>query len=117
MLEYWNRCFANKDWSTIEDRANVQDKVTEFTTLISEALDELAPVKSFTIKSNYKFGLSDKVKDLMKERNKVRNNLKSASINEKKVLLQKYKALRNKVTSTIGKENLDDEILEWKSAE
>ena len=33
--------------------------------------------------------------------------LSSASVNEKKVFFQKYKILRNKVTSTIRKEGID----------
>ena len=43
----------------------------------------------------------------MEKRNNTRTKLKSASSKEKPVLLQKYKVLRNKVTQTIRKQNID----------
>ena len=39
-----------------------------FTLNIQETLDEVAPYKTFTVKSQYKFGLSEKTKDLMTKR-------------------------------------------------
>ena len=34
----------------------------------TEALDEVAPIKTFNIRSHYRFGLSDKTKEAMHER-------------------------------------------------
>ena len=46
--------------------------VNEFSEMINEALDELAPMKKIIIKSNYRFGLSEHVKELMQKRNATR---------------------------------------------
>ena len=65
----------------------------------------LAPIKTFTMKSNYKFGLSENTKKLMKDRDNTRSKISAASSTEKPIFLQKYKVLRNKVTSQIRREN------------
>ena len=46
---------------------------------IEEALDEIAPYKTFTIKSNYKFGISNNTKEMMKKRDKTRANISTHS--------------------------------------
>ena len=43
----------------------------------------------------------------MRKRDSTRNAIKSADGGEKVVLLQKYRTLRNKVTSQIRRENID----------
>ena len=78
-----------------------------FTENINRALDSVAPVKTFTIRSNHKFGLSDSTKELMKKRDTTRKSIQSATGTEKQVLVQQYKTLRNKVTGKIRKENID----------
>ena len=45
-----------------------------FTENINLGLDEVAPYKTFTIKSNYKFGLSTETNLLMKQRDETRAN-------------------------------------------
>ena len=75
---------------------------------IEDALNDVAPVKSFTIKSNYKFGISDETKKVMHERDVIRRRISTAnSVSEKAILQAKYKALRNKVTRNIRQENID----------
>ena len=82
--------------------------VNIFSKFIEEALDELAPIKTFTIRSHYKFGLTDKTKELMHERDVTRGRIKYAnSTSEKQILQSKYKALRNKVTRNIRQDNVD----------
>ena len=44
---------------------------------IEEALDEVAPVKTFIIRSQYKFGLSDDTKKLMHDRDVTRGSIKN----------------------------------------
>ena len=56
---------------------------------------EIDPFKNFTVKSHYKFGISSETKDLMNKRDQTRINIKKAGPNEKKILLNKYKKLRN----------------------
>ena len=41
--------------------------VTAFNTNVASALNRVAPVKSFKIRSNHRFGLSEGVKSLMKK--------------------------------------------------
>ena len=43
-------------------------KVEIFTQLVTESLDEVAPMSSFSIRSNYVFGLSESTKELMKKK-------------------------------------------------
>ena len=70
-----------------------------------EALDEVAPFKTFTVKSHYKFGISEQTKILMEQRDRTRNNIKTAGAQQKGTLLIKYKKLRNQVNSMIRKES------------
>ena len=100
-------CTFGRDWLDVEECEDVNEMVTIFTENINRALDSVAPVKTFTIRSNHKFGLSDSTKELMKKRGKTRFDIQKASGREKKVLLQKYKTLRNKVTGKIRKEHID----------
>ena len=80
--------------------------VEKFNDLISDALDEVAPMKSFIVKSHYKFGLSDETKALMRKRDQTRIHIKSANSNEKSVLVKQYKSLRNQVNNKLRKENI-----------
>ena len=43
----WNRSLATKDWSGIENEKDINEKVRIFTRNINEALDEVAPIKTF----------------------------------------------------------------------
>ena len=103
----WNQCLATKNWSSFEVSSDLNEMVKTFEDNIKEALDEIAPIKNIKIKSSYKFGLSDKAKELMKARDLTRNKIKNCEKNEKEVLNQKYRTLRNKVTSQIRKDNID----------
>ena len=69
-------------------------------TLESQTLNEVAPMKSFTVKTQYKFGLSDKTKSLIQARDKTRQSIGIACAKSKPTPMKKYKILRNKVTSS-----------------
>ena len=71
----WNDCLSRRDWILIEKCVDLDEKVKIFTENINTALDEIAPFKTFKIRSSYKFGLSDKTKELMKLRDLVRNKI------------------------------------------
>ena len=58
---------AEQDWLDVEECDDVNDMVTIFTNSLNRALDLVAPVKKFTIRSNHRFGLSDSTKQLMKK--------------------------------------------------
>ena len=99
--EGWRNCLANMDWTEIDDSNNLDDMVKIFTKNVTTALDEVAPVKIITTKSNYKFGLSETTRNLIKDRDCTRQKIKKACNSEKIVLLSKYKSLRNKVNCLI----------------
>ena len=61
-----------------------------FSEYINEALDEVAPIKTFTIRSSYKFGISEKTKKLMKDRDSTRKQISQAKAQEKVILHKKY---------------------------
>ena len=74
---------------------------TAFNANIAKALDQVAPIKTFKIRSNHRFGLSDSTTELMRKRDKTRGSISKAKGQQKGVLLQQYKILRNQVTSKI----------------
>ena len=55
----WNEILGKHDWNSLEKIEDLDDLVKIFTDLVTESLDEIAPFKSFTEKSHYKFGLFD----------------------------------------------------------
>ena len=67
-----------------------------FTQNVTEALDEITPMKTFKIKSHHKFGLSEVAKEIMRQRDKSRGKIKNASPTEKQIFLMKYRKLGNK---------------------
>ena len=105
--EGWRSCLASQDWSAVENSDEVDSMVSEFQEAVNLALDQIAPIKTFTVRSNHRFGLSEDTKELMRKRDSTRNAIKSADGGEKVVLLQKYRTLRNKVTAQIRRENID----------
>ena len=65
--EVWNDAQRKKNWEELDLINDLDDQVKKFTDMVTEALDEVAPVRSFKIKSNYVFGLSTDTKELMKK--------------------------------------------------
>ena len=59
-----------------------------------------------TVKSHYKFGISEIAKALMIKRDQSRASIKQAGPSEKAVLLVKFKKLRNLVNSNIRNESV-----------
>ena len=97
---------AKKDWSTVSECQDVDQMVEIFTAFITEALDEITPFKTFSIRSHHKFGLSEISKELIIQRDRCRSKIKGAGPTEKQILFEKYKKLRNKVNSQIRKDNI-----------
>ena len=77
-----------------------------FTELITNSLVEVAPFGVIILRSNFKFGLSSETKEIMKKRDEARSNIRKTTGNEKQLWNQKYKKLRNSVTSKTRKETL-----------
>ena len=64
--------------------------VSVFNNNVENALNEVAPVRTFTIRSNHRFGLSDSTKELMQKRDQTRAKVSTAVGQQKGVLLQQY---------------------------
>ena len=106
--EAWNSCLANKDWSFIDSNLGLNLMTEKFAETVEEALDEIAPIKTFKVRSFHKFGLSDRTKELMKARDQTRLNISSGnSTSQKLTMLKKYKVLRNQVNSALRKDSVD----------
>ena len=97
--EKWNLSLAKKDWSLLKDCKNIDLLVEKFTTNITKSMDEVAPIKTFYVKSHHKFEVTDEIKKLMTKRDNCRMQMKGASQIERSVLHIKYKQLRNKVNT------------------
>ena len=71
----------------------------DFNNKVKAALDVCAPWKNVKIRQNYKSGISEKTKQLIRQRDDLRKSIHK-SPNEKKVLHEQYKKLRNTNVST-----------------
>ena len=96
----WIKSLINKNWESLGEMDSVNDMALQFSNLVNEALDEIAPVKTFNVKDNYVQGLTEETKLLMNERDKARLAINRAA-GEKWIALKKYKTLRNRVTQKI----------------
>ena len=103
----WNEVLASKDWNEINLTQDLDEKVVAFNKLINESLDEVAPYKTFKVRTNHKFGLSEETKELMKNREHARKMIQKAESSQKQIWNEKYKKLRNVINAKIRKENYD----------
>ena len=104
--EKWNESLRNQNWRLVTEEVDLDKKVETFTKLLISALDHVAPIKSFIVKSHYKFGISEETKDLMLKRDNTRLKIKNAEMTEKIILMTQYKKLRNKVNAKIRAESV-----------
>ena len=54
------------------DCKNIDLMVEKFTTNITKSMDEVAPIKTFYVKSHHKFEVTDEIKKLMTKRDNCR---------------------------------------------
>ena len=86
----WSDGLAKKNWSIIKEEDDLDQMVDKFSALMEEALNEVAPIKSFKIRSHHRFGLSDQTKKLMNDRDLARANISNSnSTMQKSIMLQK----------------------------
>jgi hypothetical protein len=72
----WNTCLASQRWEEIGETEDLNDMVKNFNNSVQKALDKCAPYKHITIRSEYKNGISDKTKSMIKEGDKARLEIK-----------------------------------------
>ncbi len=84
-----------------------------FNIKVKTAIDVCEPFKNIKIRSNYKSGVSDKTKELIKQRDDLQKSIHKSS-NEKKIIHEQYKKLCNQVTNQIWKDtqNHNEEKIE-----
>ena len=104
--ENWKETLAQKAWEKIGETEDLEEMAKEFTDIVVQALDECAPVKRFKISQNYKSGLTEETKKLIKTRDNLRKEMKR-SPGEKKILHERYKKLRNRITNAVRKDNIN----------
>ena len=94
--ERWNDILATKQWNSLdsvtEDENSLDKMIEKFSNNVEEALNEIAPFKTFTVRSNHKYGLSEETKKIMKSRDQVRKSISKANHSEKATLQIKYKS-------------------------
>ena len=113
----WKRSLASKEWEDLAVSGDINEMTNKLTRHVTDALDECAPKKRIVVKDNYKYGLSEKTKSLMKERDTTRRLIKTFSPTERIVQQLKYKKLRNKVNSQLKKDNININNERVKSAD
>ena len=62
--EVWNECIQKKDWNSVLITDYLDEKVAVFEALTDEVMNEVTPMKTFTDKSNHKFGISNEIKKI-----------------------------------------------------
>ena len=112
--EKWNHNLAAKRWEEIGETEDVEAMASIFGNLVEESLNDCAPWNEIKVRSNHVFGLSDDTKEAMKERDKMRENVKKSSPTEKRAMQLKYKKQRNMVTSMQRKDNIAQNVKKWR---
>ena len=87
-----------QNWEDLGETENLEEMTNLLTDHVTKSLDECAPRRTFKVRHNHKFGISESTKALINERDKARNDIKSKSPTEKAVKQIVYKKLikRNK---------------------
>ena len=98
---------ANQPWQEVIDpKKTVHDQAHEFDRILEETLERHAPLRRTKVRENFRNGLSEKTKQLMKERDHLRHDVRKCKDDTKKEVLSiKLKKARNAVTSRIRKES------------
>jgi hypothetical protein len=104
------RDLARAPWEEIWYAGDVNSMVQMYSDFVNEALDIHAPLKEIRIKGNYKSGLTDDTKKLMRKRDAARKKFSRATGAEKGVLHEKYKKLRNRCTKLTRKDNISNSV-------
>ena len=56
----------------IHNEDNMEEMTEKLNAIVSKTLDECAPIKSFKVREQHKFGLSEKTRQSMKARDQLR---------------------------------------------
>jgi len=106
-------CLVGQDWEDLGKTEDVNKMAEEFNSKVKAALDVCAPWKNIKIRPNYKSGVSEKTRELIKQRDDLRKSIHKSS-NEKKIIHEQYKKLCNRVANQIQRDtqNHNEEKIE-----
>ena len=103
----WIDCLRNRDWTGISTLTDVNEKTAELTNQINLALDDCAPYKRFKLRKHFRPGLSEKAKQMICERNRIRKEIATAKSSERPALKTKYKQIRNRTITQIRNDTIN----------
>ncbi len=114
----WIQCLVETEWEKLGETEEVNAMAERFNANAKKALDICAPLKTITVDSQYKFGLSEKTKALMSKRDYIRKKMYKYSSSERKVFHLRYRKLRNAATNQSRKDTkLNNEEIIGKAAD
>ena len=85
-------------WPVYSECFNCENAAAYFTEKLNEILNEMAPIRTFQIRTKYIPWMSQETKDMIEERNKVQKEASSSNKTEDWV---KFKRLRNRIISRL----------------
>jgi hypothetical protein len=89
---------------------DVDDMVNTLETQLNSVLDCHAPYKEVKMRSNFRRGLSDETKNLMKERNSLQRKMKKLAGDQQLQMHLKYRQLRNKCVTLQRRDTVQDNV-------
>ena len=105
-LDNFKTELAMKNWEKLGCTTDVNEMVETFDKYVKEALDKYAPVRRMKFHKQYNPHLSSVTKKLMKDRDVLRKQAcKEADENQRKIIHEQYKKVRNHVTNRIRDES------------
>ena len=103
----WIDCLRSRNWTHISSMTDLNEQTNELTKELNLALDECAPYRSFKPRVNYKPGLSEKARSIMKERDLTRKKMTQNNGRDRESLRASYKQLRNRAINQIRTDTLE----------
>ena len=94
----------NTPWETLKD-GSANEKAKIFDEIFESTFNRHAPLKRVKVHPNFKHGLSENTKKMIRRRDQTRQKASNLSGDERNVCLQKYKTLRNRIISQIRRES------------
>ena len=67
----------------MQESDDLEEMTSKLNEVVAQTLDECAPIRTFKVREQHKFGLSETTKQSMKERDKLRQSGKNLTPSEK----------------------------------
>ena len=103
----WTKSLAKQEWEDLGLSEDLDEMTTRLAQHVTTSLDECAPRRTFKVRNQYKHGITEKTKQLIRERDNARKQITGKSQSEKIVQQMVYKKLRNRVISELRNDNIN----------